>query len=68
LFESPTGFLHFRLPIIFARKITTLENLPKAHNFLNAKNSFVLRQVGYDFAKDLELMGIGIQSDLKEAN
>jgi hypothetical protein len=31
------GFLYFRPPKIYARKITvtTLENLPKAQNFLN---------------------------------
>ena len=29
------GFLHFRPPKIYARKITTLENSPKAQNFFS---------------------------------
>ena len=33
------GFLHFRLPKIHARKITTLENPPKAQNFFPTKTS-----------------------------
>jgi hypothetical protein len=73
LLWSPIGFPHFRPPKIYARKITTLENPPKAQHFFNtyspparqsvyAKNSFVLRQVSMLSARDLELMGIGIQS------
>ena len=33
------GFLHFRPPKIYARKITTLENPPKAQNLFPTKIS-----------------------------
>jgi hypothetical protein len=35
LYTTLIGFLHFRPPKIYARKITTLENPPKAQHFLN---------------------------------